>query len=187
MSNNISFKAEFISPSIIKKASTGKEIRTSFVEHKSKCSKDRIALNGVESQWGEGNTFATGILSDFEKSTYDYTPNKKYFALTLQNKQWNELIPKKILGLAEIIQGEGRIKLKYLQADPKHNMHSAKRKFTGIGTAILNTLKSLFPQHDIVLQTAESARDFYIANGFEEIGKENEMIFRHSKEADLPK
>lgn len=187
MNNNISFRANFINPGKIKKTSTCKDIPASFVELKSKCYNDRMSLKGVVSLWGEGDTFAAGILDDLESSTYDYSTNKRYFALTLQRKQMDELIPKKILGLAEIIQGKGRIKLKYLQADPKHNMHSAKRKFTGIGTAILNTLKSLFPQHDIVLQTAESARDFYIANGFEEIGKENEMIFRHSKEADLPK
>ena len=66
-------------------------------------------------------------------------------------------------------------------------MHSSNRKFTGIGTAILNALKTLFPKNDIVLQTAASARDFYKFNGFEELGIENEMIFRHSKAEDLPK
>lgn len=186
MNNNISFRANFISPSQIK-TSACKEIRTSFVELKSKCFNDRNVLRDVESQWGEGQSFATEILRDLENSIFMFNPNKRYFALTMQNKQFDKLIPKKILGLAEIIQGNGRIKLKYLQADPKNNMHSSNRKFTGIGTAILNALKTLFPKNDIVLQTAASARDFYKFNGFEEWGIENEMIFRHSKAEDLPK
>lgn len=186
MNNNISFRANFINPGKIKKTSTCKDIPASFVELKSKCYNDRMSLKGVVSLWGEGDTFAAGILDDLESSTYDYSTNKRYFALTLQRKQMDELIPKKILGLAEIIQGKGRIKIKYLQTDPQNNIHSSKRKFRGIGTAIIDSLKALFPQDEIILQTAESAREFYKFNGFEELG-EYEMIFRHSKEADLPK
>lgn len=191
MSNNISFRAEFIKPETIKRCyqyKPSKDLTASFVELKSNSSADRSALRGVCSLWGEGETFASSILNHFEDGVFWKTTNKKYYALTMQRRQLETPAAKKILGVAEIIQGDNRIKLKFLQADPANNMHSSNPKFRGIGTAILNALKAIFPNYDIILNTAESAREFYKANGFEEIPKSLDgMIFRHSKEADLPK
>lgn len=191
MRNNISFRAEFIKPETIKRCyqyKPAKDLAASFVELKTNSSADRSALRGVCSLWGEGETFASSILDNFEDSVFWRETNKKYYALTLQKQHLETPNAKKFLGIAEIIQGANRIKLKFLQADPANNMHSSNPKFRGIGTAILNALKAIFPNYDIILNTAESARDFYKFNGFEELGKSgDEMIFRHSKEADLPK
>lgn len=191
MSNNISFKAEFIRPSVIKRCyqnKPAKDLTASFVELKPGDYADREALREISSLWGEGETFASSILYDFEDSVFWREINKKYYALTLQKQKLEQPNAKKILGVAQIIQGINRIKLNYLQADPQNNMHSANPKYRGIGTSILDALKAIFPNFDIVLNTAESAREFYKANGFKELSKTlDEMIFRHSKEADLPK
>lgn len=190
MTNQISFKANFIKQSTIKKCRRelpNKEFFASFVELNPHSINDRKALRGAESIWGEGETFASNILHDFENEYLWQSTNKKYYALTHQRNQLDIPVANKILGLAEVITGNDRIKIKYLQTDPQNKHNSQLQKFKGIGTAILDSLKSIFPQGDIVLESTETAINFYKENGFEKINNGNNMIFKRSTSTDLPK
>ncbi|MCM1003184.1 MAG: hypothetical protein NC408_02455 [Candidatus Gastranaerophilales bacterium] len=181
MTNQISFKAQFIRPATITKYSAVRDykpMRASFIELKPKTTADRTALRGAESLWGEGDTFAAGIANDFEDEIFWTNTNKKYYALTLQKNHLDTPVATKILGLAEVLTGDNRIKLKYLQTDPQHKHNSPNQKFKGIGTAMLDAIKTIFPQADIVLEPAESAVDFYLENGFKRINNNTSMIFK---------
>ncbi len=183
MNNNITFKAKFINPVSINRCSmrtTPKSVTASFVELSSSSKADRNALRSVNYEWGDRETFASVILSDFEGRIFglDYK-NAQYYALTLQKRDLDNPIAEKILGLAEIVTGEHGIKLKYLQADPQNNMHSSNAKYRGVGTAILDSIKTLFPNSDIEVQSTTSAESFYKFNGFKKFGPINKYIFKH--------
>lgn len=192
MNNNISFKANFISSANIKQLYKTKSVQdkaVSFIELKAKSFKDRKALSAIDSLWGEGDTFASSIARDADDDIIFGGKNGRYFALTTQRKQLDEPVADKVLGVAEVRrEKENLIQLKYLQAHPDNTCFSYYKVYSGIGTAILNALKNLFPNDSILLNTVESARNFYKYNGFVELDKvSNVMMFKRSTLASLPK
>ncbi len=192
MNNNISFKAKFISPATIKRhycTKSPQEKVVSFIEFNSRSLKDRKALSAVDALWGEGDTFASSIARDIDDDIIFSLKNGRYFALTTQRKQLDEPVADKVLGVAEVRrEKENLIQLKYLQAHPDNTCFSYYKVYSGIGTAILDALKSLFPNDDIILSSVESAKEFYKFNGFEELDKSSNVLkFKRSASTNLPK
>ncbi len=181
MINPISFKANYIKPSTIKCSSTNKDITTSFVELDPLFYADRRAVTAVDYAWSNTETFAHHILCEMEGCLWN-TGAQRFFALTTQKRSFDKLIPNKILGLAEIIGGNlEQIKIKFLQVDPETNMQANNHKYTGVGRAILDAIKAIFPNQNIILESVNSERiiEFYERNGFQRIRKGGtNMIFR---------
>lgn len=191
MSNNISFKAQFISPATIKQLYQIKGMQdkaVSFVELEARNINDRKAMQAVDRLWGEGDTFVAGMVGDVDYETLWGGRIHRYFALTSQLRDFDKVVADKVLGMAEIVRNsDNLINLKYLQAHPDNLYYSFAKLYSGIGTAILNSIKLHFPTDDIILNTVESAREFYKMNGFKEFDKGNILMFKHSATEDLPK
>lgn len=191
MNNNISFKAKFISSATIKQAYHSKNLQdkfVSFIELKNTEGADRTAIKELEKNWGDRKGFVEQIAQHVEADYFWKNNDRRYFALTLQREQLDQPIADKILGIAEIEnKNKKNIGLTYLQVHPDNRFSSSDRTYYCVGTAMLNSLKKLFPQKNISLVTTEFARKFYRKNGFLSIGRGSKMIFKHSTTRDLPK
>lgn len=170
MINGISFKADYINSQKIKLFKKPNEvIKTAFVELQPDSLDDRNAIYNRNVNWDNRLTLASSIYDKFEDERYVET-GRKFFALTLQENNFKKLIPEKIMGLVEVIAGTGgdTIKIKNLQTDPEQKIDAPQRKFKGIGTAILNSIKEHYPKSNTILESAnvEYVINFYKANGF---------------------
>lgn len=183
MNNNISFKANFIAPAMIKQHRFFRKFQdkeASFIELKNAESADRMALQELEKIWGDGKGFVEQMARHIRADYFWKYNKRRYFALTLQQEQFEKPITNKILGVAEVEnRNSNNIFLNYLQIHPDNRFSSCCRTYYKIGTAMINSLKDLFPQKNISLITTQFARKFYIKNGFKSVGKGSKMIFKY--------
>lgn len=170
MINQLAFKASYIGTAKIqRRENTGEKFTpytTSFVKLDPYSSNDFETVRDVNLKWNYGKTFASYIYEhmDLEEHNPYY---KDFYALTTQNKDFDKLYSKQILGLAQVRRTRMGIILEYLIARPDDNMHSKERNFKRIGTAIIECLKSIYNHKDISVESVDSAVEFYKANGFE--------------------
>ncbi len=182
MLSPISFKAKYISRHQIKQRNNNNSINVNMVQIDPMSEKDIQSIRTVNSIWENGCTYADDILDDLYEYVETNLPHKVFFALTTQKKDFQELIPEKILGLGEVLTepNSDKIKFKRLQTTPKEEYQNPKRSLTGIGKALLSGIKTMFPVN-IILESDKDAKGFYLKNGFEFIGKKKSlsMIFKH--------
>lgn len=114
------------------------------------------------------NTFATDMMRDiyFDK----YTKMYRFFALTNQFQNFENLDSDKILGLVQIKEKSPKLnEIVYLQTEPQ-NMHGeARQKYKYIGSTIIDALRNLFPFRDIELNPIDSSYQFYKKYGFKDL------------------
>ena len=171
--NNISFTANYISsPNILRKVNNKfVQQRVSFVEIDPYDIYDRQTVCSVAKSWVRGK--CEGLASLILKNICDIPLNRrcnlneKYFAITTQFDNFEKLEPNKILALAQItIQRRKQLYLDNLQVHPDNRSKSFNPEFKKIGTTMLDLLKKIFPQRNIVLDSVENAVPFYEKNGF---------------------
>ena len=166
----ITFKASYIQSLTIKEKINNKYVdkSVSMIELDPQNKQDLFALKEVSSNWLDGETFANEIYRDANLDSWTPTQVKKYFAITEQENLSKTLNENKILALAEILnKSEKLTEIVLLQVNPLFNFHSISSKYKKIGSAFLDTLKTMFPKHDLILQSALDAKKFYLKNGFE--------------------
>lgn len=181
MLNPITFKAKYISSHQIKQRDNNSSINVNMVQIDPMSEKDIQSIRTVNSMWKNGRTYADDILDDLYEYVETNLPHKVFLALTTQKNNFQELIPENILGLGEVLTepGSDKIKIKRLQTTPKEEYRNPKRSLSGIGRALLNGIKTMFPVN-IILESKKDAKGFYLKNGFEFIGEKKSlsMIFR---------
>lgn len=185
MHENISFKANFIKPTtILTNNNTPKTV--SFVRLDPESISDMNTMRTIANSWGKNKTFVTDIIQDMDDCT-DFFEHmgKKFFAITLQKDNFENLSSDNLLGLAEIIQSSAdAVKLKYLQVHPEHTTKTRKHKiseFKHIGTAIINALTEIFPNKIIRGEATTEALDFYLGYGFQKTGEKQVEFIANSK------
>jgi len=186
MNKTISFKANYIRPAtILSNNNVPKTV--SFVRLDPECVSDMEAVRDVANNWRHSTTFLLDILEEMNDCT-DFFEHmgKKFFAITRQEDNFEYLTPKKVLGLAEIIQQDSSnsFKLKFLQVHPEHTAQTRKHKpseFKGIGTAILDALTEIFPNKNIKGEATAEALDFYLGYGFQKTGEKHVEFIANSK------
>lgn len=178
----INFKANYISDAVIKRRTpdnTFKDYNVSFIEFNSANPRDVFAIKDVAGQWGCGETFARSIFNDIQEEYYAGKKSSQYFAITKQRKSFETLLPDEILALAELKNTyDKRKELLFLQVNPEENMFAGEAVYKRIGTAILNSLKTLFNDKEIILKPVESAINFYKANQFVPLEFTSKLIWR---------
>lgn len=163
---NVSFKGSLISQTTVNKKNffnkKYSQKQVSFVELDHWDCKDLQALNKLSKSWPR--TLAKTI----EYFAIHHVIHMKTFALTQQNKDFENINPKKILG---IVQAEPISKYHYhiehFQVNPKYiSTESKNPKFKKVGTTIINCIKSFKDLKMITLDSIPNAKDFYIKNHF---------------------
>lgn len=174
----ISFGAKFISDATIKRYYNGqgfKDYKASFIEINPKSQNDMISLGKIAKLWKGGNTFATDIYLSAQDVLWSSEPREpaiknNFYAITQQFSNFFKLDSLGILGLLHlrtVFNNQSQILM--FQVDPKNNMHAAFPEFKRVGTAMLDSIKDLFPKHNLIVHPVNSARGFYMSNGFEDI------------------
>ena len=181
----ISFKAHYVQPAIIQKqnALTGnfEDCKVRMAELEPVSAADSIALKKTAELWGGKKfSFVGDISDDFENffKTRNESPNKKFLVLTCQKGDLSRLKPLDILACAEVTQRTlNKHEIKYLEVSPIYVHLKKDRKLKHIGSAMLDGIKTLLPNKDIVLDSSCDGINFYLRNGFECLNSIT-MIFR---------
>ena len=177
----INFKANYIQSILIKENINNKLIDkpVGFVELSPQNKDDLYLMKNVSSSWQDGETFAENIYRDAYIDFWSPVKNKHYYAISEQTNLNEKLKASKILGLAEVQNKSEKLsEIILLQVNPKFNYGVINTKYKKIGTALLNGIKKLFPNHNFTLQSSLEAKKFYLKNGFEFIKNScSKMIF----------
>lgn len=189
----ISFKANYINSEIILKNDNVRHSpqKVAFVELNPDCLSDAECVEQVANSWIDfekehdffGYTIYNGLIRN--KSRLQRISGERFFALTSQLDDFHCLIPDKILGLAQVMESDKDTQyLEYLQVNPRNTKGALHPEFRHIGTAMLNSLKKVFVDKNITLDSVRYATNFYLKNGFKELGSniDNEvrMLFERS-------
>ncbi len=163
--NDVSFGAKYICPvEVLQKkwfSNEYKPMKAMLVEFDLKSKEDIAVLKKLKDRW---SGFASSIYSDV-------VINKRadsVYAVTKQMDSFENLLPRKILGLAEVFRiTRDKISLEYIQVKPKYAYDEDNfRGLKGIGGALVNFLKSSENVKKIQVNPTYSAMDFYVKKGF---------------------
>lgn len=180
MMNNINFKGKFISQIDIKKLPLNKPVKVSAVELNPLLKSDLKTLREIDDLWNV--EFSNYIYKDAVaiNSLIDSHENKKFYVLTRQKTDYENLNAADILAEAKILlkQSDNSIYLDYLQVDPDNNYYSQQCKlYKGIGTAFLNFFKSAYKNQKIKLHSLFSCTEFYKKNGFQSVSPNSNNLY----------
>lgn len=165
--NQINFTANYIHSVKIKKleGSVYKPFEAAFTEIDLNNKRDLFSLKETSDNWGE--CFAEDIYQDACKETSLGYKNH-IFALTSQKNNFDTLSPEKILGLVEFHEKKDNTnKIEFLQVQPDCvSCQFGKANFKRIGSAIIKSLKILYPDKPIKLHSVIDAKKFYQKHHF---------------------
>ncbi len=184
----INFKANYINSTTVQKKDFNnqyKDYKVAFVEFSPHEAKDVLALRDTAREWKDGDQFAKEIYRDIQEEYYakDYYQDSKYrfFGITRQLDGLENPISDLILGIAEVgKKSDIRDELYYFQVDPSNNMFSEEKMFKGIGSAVLNSIKNLYAQSEIILKPVsdDAVVSFYKKHNFKPLEFTGKLIWR---------
>ena len=171
----ITFGANYITSTTIKTLDKNKnkiDKEVSIVELDKDSTQDKLALRDAASYWdvkGSQN-FAWNIYSAMGHRPFPDVEDEKFIAITTQKRNFENLNPKQILGVAMIsllYRDENHID--WFQVKSKHNYTVSKntRKYSHIGQAMLNYIKDTYGEKPLYVLPETKAIKFYKKNGFD--------------------
>ena len=176
MTNNISFKAQFVKPVFINRVSgqgNYNKCLASFVKLNPRDINDVKNVELLSKEWGNKASYIKIISQNLfnEYKMQEDSAKNKIYALTTQITDLENLNPKDIQGVLEIMPtmfSQEDLYISYFEINPK-NIHSNPEKiYSKIGTEILDTIKRLFPKKKLLIVAGNDSQKFYEKNGFKE-------------------
>lgn len=192
MNNNISFKANFIKPATIYQYNKKmyNPIKASIVKYDVLNKEDFKTFEKISKKWGKIN-YAKSIYKDIKNilqniNSQNYNSRSVYM-LVLPQDSYKEVNYKNVLGCVETIEKHNRLEIRYLQANPEYTFDKRYKtdksffkfleklflgrkntKYKGIGTEIINFLKTKYDCKDFieVIPDGIESANFYKKNGF---------------------
>lgn len=163
----VSFKGKFICGAEVYKRSFFNRKKynpqeVSFVKLDAFDDKDYKLMRNLSKSWGY--SYAKSI-EKFARIT-----SLKYIAyvLTKQKSDFENLEPKKVLGIVQGWSYKNNTHIEYLQVNPKFakQENAPRGKYKSIGTAILDCYKNFKKTQTITLTSDKRAKKFYEKQGF---------------------
>jgi hypothetical protein len=178
MSNNISFRANFLKHARIRKqdimADVYKPHQVSVVELDRNNDDDLECLYNLSKKWEGKRVCAPQIYQEATK-TYEYANAEKehFIGITNQKEGYKKLNPDEMLGVAVFIETNTKEnELTWLQVNPKTKFSvKENREYKKVGSGIIRYLKKAYPEKPIIVYPTEEAEKFYKKNGFKEKDK----------------
>lgn len=206
----INFTARYIKPIEVKKLEdkTYNPAVLSFVEFEPNNLDDLSTLCKVSHSWGR--SYAKKIYDNAYKKFFNVQEDPTfYYGLVVPQDSYEKIDKKDVLGLVEYMPSEqnGNF-ITYLQVNPnsinksalKENVSkvfntiknsltfndakSRNENYKGVGTGILDALKSMTKDEPIFLVSDKSAEGFYLKNGFSKIGDDSNWFVWYRAESD---
>ena len=168
----ISFRAHKHSDINIGTGSKVRDYSVNFVEFNPFDKKDLGTLKKLSS-WEKGKSLARKICRSAKAELIRGEQWHKFYGLVEKCDSFEKIQPKKVLGVMDICPLHERLhELNIIQVNPKDNLFSTCRRYTEVGTAMIDSLKTLFPLKDIIVEPVEDPKvlEFYVKNGFQNIG-----------------
>ena len=170
--SNITFGAKFNSIAKVRMIKpTGKSYKkadVSFVKFDKTNERDMFVLSECAKNWND-DEFAKSVYLSAQSIASDCESRitSEIYMLTTQDKDFDKLKAENILGLADVtlLGSDKRILLEHLKVNPFiKNDKSAQIK--GVGTALLDSLKSMYTRIILISIDKDSVKDFYRRNSF---------------------
>ena len=185
---NISFGARYFKSATIKKINeNGQEEnhKISMVELNPYDLEDVRCVNELNYAWGGQGSLSYPYMCEMNNIFAEFSEVKtsRFFALTQQKNNYEQLDPKQILSIAQTsLLDERTGSLDLLETYFAESHTSKNAKFKHVGQGMLDNIKFLFFGKNILVEAPEISENFYIKNGFEKIkGGLNRLIFRSAR------
>ena len=169
--NQTNFGANFINNVNIKRLDfkTHKycSLKSSFIQFDPQNKNDFNALKEAVKDW-KGDNYASTIVDYANKIITKSLSDKihRIYMLTTQNKGFENLDKKQILGLVQMQSDTiNPDEIRYLQVKPDIKYGNNKRAYKNIGSKIISSLKAIYNKK-ITLISSYSAANFYEKQGF---------------------
>ena len=162
----ISFTACYKAGTTVKK--DGKIQCANIVELKQN-KRDLDTLKRLSLLWSkQGSNFLPYLVSDFVTNFVDNFDDKQCLAVTLQENNFEQLDPQKILGVSLIIKEGDAKRISWLQVQP-NNCYSSKsenKNIRQIGHSLLSYIIKEYGKTPIYVLSSYDAMTFYKKHGF---------------------
>lgn len=161
------FGAKFLKNVYIKKAPSYIDTAAACVEIEPQNLGDINALEKISKYWTNAK-FITNIYNAARAVRNDskYYKNNRIYAITTQNSDYENLNCDNILGVVHISPFEDKsIHIERIEADPQI-INSIDREYKGIGTAMLNFLKTIANKITCFPSKSVTVKNFYFKNDF---------------------
>ncbi|MCR5266586.1 MAG: hypothetical protein K6E29_08365 [Cyanobacteria bacterium RUI128] len=156
---------------IAKRSAEGyKPCRASLVEMKSSNPGDVNAIDSTAEQWEDSLT--AFVSSDMKKAARKKPKdNFHVYAITTQKKDFDNINPEQILGVAHITENANGLghKIEVLQTNPEYMFDrstTAKREYKNVGKGLISFIKENFNDKPLYLYPTKDAVKFYEKQGF---------------------
>ncbi len=145
-----------------------KNIPAYFVRLDAKNKGDLIAANSVAKNWKGAKYIKKIATASHWMNVRNYVEIDVY-ALTTQSKEFENLNPNLILGMAEIRNNDvnNYYHINHLQVKPEAiNVNKKDNKYKYIGSSILSSLKKVYKSLSLDSEDDKNIEAFYRRNGF---------------------
>ena len=167
--NGISFKAKCINYTTIdKQISQNKYCKknVAFAKMNNNSYYDVKALKELSYLWDYDSNLIPAIYLYF---SLEDGKNSEIYFLTSQTKNFKKIIPEKVLGIIQITNHPKYEYLNYIQTRPDCTAAKQNRPYKNIGQTMINLVKKITENKDIVLNSIKEAIEFYKKQGFKVI------------------
>ena len=147
-----------------------KPIKASLVEL---TKKDANCIEDVAELWN------TRIINKLAESVYiplKDSKNPAIYAISTQDKSFEKVSPKKVLGIFEVTEKENLYTLEFLEVKPTQTYENQKRIFSEVGKRCMDYIKSKFRHRDVEIYAVKSACPFYEKMGCIKQPKDNSTL-----------
>ena len=168
----INFKANYIKPVNIKKQ--GEDYSASLIQIDKTNPNDIKALQKLAYSWGT-RTYAYDVYINASDDYYalrgeenysKYSDPSEYYAITKQKNNFDDLNYADILGITQLSNRENTNEIKYLQVEPKNSYYSKQRKYSHVGSTLIENIKQMFSDKVLFLYSNAKSISFYEKLGF---------------------
>ncbi len=184
----INYKAQFLTNVTVQKYDNkSKEYsdkHASFVEVDPKDKNDLRSVRHAVENWNM-DLYGMNISNSMNSLRWstDKKLSDKFFAITTQDNNFEELNPDKIKALAHVFETNKRVDVVHLQVNPDLIYAITPPDYKHVGKGMIDCLKDKYNDKSISLISSPTATQFYVKQGFEKItDAENRLVW--NKEAE---
>ncbi len=163
--NNINFTGKFVKSVNIQKRVNGKHyepLPASLVKIDLKNKDDINALELATIEWGEHSYLSNIYLNALHMRRIPKPIDSDILLITTQQKDFEKLNSKEILGITQLSKSAKKIHVSYLETKFEHSYYNVTRTIKGVGDALMNEIIGLCKQgKKLTLRSSISAKKFY--------------------------